>query len=129
MLLMLAAIQLGPSRLLPASVWALLLLMSAAIATDLFAVLPWRMLQWGYLADGSRLGQLLMAATLSLLILLIALKRPVLAALCLLPALLWRFGLTPSPNLWETYLDLPLALASCIGLLSHFKPSNRSSDA
>lgn len=129
MLLMLAAIQLGPSRLFPASVWALLLLMSAAIAADLFALSPWRMLQWGYLADASRLGQLLMAALLSLLILLIALKRPVLAALCLLPALLWRFGLTPSPNLWETYLDLPLALASCIGLLTHFKPSKRQSDA
>ena len=127
MLLMMAAIQLGRERLFPASVWALLLLLSIAIGLDLFAISPWRVLQWGYLADGSRMGQAVLATVLSLLILLIALRRPILAALCLLPALFWRLGLTPSPNLWETYLDAPLAIAALIGLLGHFKSSIRTS--
>jgi hypothetical protein len=121
------SIQLGRERLFPASVWSLLLLLSIAIGLDLFAISPWRVLQWGYLADASRMGQTVLATVLSLLILLIALRRPILAALCLLPALFWRFGLTPSPNLWETYLDAPLAIAALIGLLSHFKSSIRPS--
>ncbi|NCX22525.1 MAG: hypothetical protein EBX17_04930 [Betaproteobacteria bacterium] len=121
LLLMLASVQLGQQRLFPASVWVLLGLLSLAVGLDLFAVFPWRILQWGYLADASRTGQILTALILSLLIFLIALKRPLLAGLCLLPAVFWRLEWSPSPNLWDTYLDLPLAIASLIGLINHFK--------
>jgi hypothetical protein len=29
--------------------------------------------------------------------------------------------LSPSPNLWECYVDLPLAFAASIGLIGHLK--------
>jgi hypothetical protein len=87
----------------------------------MFAALPFRLLQWGYLADASRTGQIAVSLVISLLILLIAIKRPMLAAFSVLPALCWRLGLSPSPNLWECYVDLPLAFAASIGLIGHLK--------
>ncbi len=123
MLLMLVSIQLGRERLFPASVWTLLLMLSVALGLDMFAALPFRLLQWGYLADPSRTGQIAAALVIGLLILLIAIKRPIVAAFSLLPALCWRLGLSPSPNLWECYVDLPLAFAASIGLIGHLKSS------
>jgi len=123
MLLMLVSIQLGRERLFPASVWTLLLILSVALGLDMFAALPFRLLQWGYLADPSRTGQIAAALVIGLLILLIAIKRPIVAAFSLLPALCWRLGLSPSPNLWECYVDLALAFAASIGLIGHLKSS------
>jgi len=123
MLLMLVSIQLGRERLFPASVWTLLLMLSVTLGLDMFAALPFRLLQWGYLADPSRTGQIAAALVIGLLILLIAIKRPIVAAFSLLPALCWRLGLSPSPNLWDCYVDLPLAVAASIGLSGHLKSS------
>lgn len=122
-ILMLSSIQLGRERMLPASVWALLLLLGMALQLDTFALSPWRLHQWGYAADVSKMGQVANAVILSLLIFLIAMKRPWLSAICLLPALCWRFDLSPSPNLWETYIDLPLVFVAVLGLFSHFLSS------
>jgi len=38
------------------------------------------------------------------------------SALALVPALPWRIEAAPSPNFWEAYIDLPLALAAVWGL-------------
>mgnify|MGYP001216199087 CR=1 FL=1 len=122
--LMLTSIQIGRERMFPASVWALLLILGIALLSDLFAASPWRLHQWGYAADPSRMGQIVSALVLSLLIFLIAIKRPWLSAICLLPALSWRFEFSPSPNLWENYVDLPLIIVALLGLLSHFGTSN-----
>jgi len=114
--LMLAAVQTGREVLLPASVWMLIVLTSIALALDQFGWLPWPLHAWGYLAEASRLGQIVMLLFLLALVVLIAFKRRVLAMLALLPAMLWRFEAAPSPNFWEAYIDLPLALAALLGL-------------
>jgi len=117
-ILMLAAVQTGREALLPASVWALIVLAAAALALEQFGWMPWRMHPWGYLANTSGIGQVVMLVFLIVLVLLIALKRILVAVLALLPALLWRMEAAPSPNFWEAYIDLPLVLAALWGLLS-----------
>jgi len=115
-ILMLAAVQTGREALLPASVWALLVLAAAALGLEQFGWAPWRIHAGGYLADTSRTGQVAMLVFLIALVLLIALKRIVVAVLALVPALLWRIEAAPSPNFWEAYIDLPLGLAAVWGL-------------
>jgi len=116
-LLMLAAVQSGREALLPAAVWALLLLAGIALGLEQFGWVPWQVHSWGYRDAPSRAGQIVVLAFLLALVLLIALKRVAVALLALLPALLWRMEAAPSPNFWEAYIDFPLTLAALAGLL------------
>jgi hypothetical protein len=127
-ILMLAAVQTGREALLPASVWALIVLAATALALEQFGWMPWRLHALGYLASTSGIGQVAMLVFLVALVLLIALKRILVAGLALLPALLWRIEAAPSPNFWEAYIDLPLALVALWGLL-RFARGRRPEDS
>lgn len=106
----------------PRGLWAWLLCSGLLLIAATLGLLPVDLAAYGYPSNGWRelLGP---ALWVGVTVGIAAAGNLWLGLLMLLPALFWRIGLSPAPELLENYLDAPLMLAALYQVIRHGRRS------